>query len=921
MAERPYPIRTRVRIDTVDAYCLPGDLDVGRPTVLDGLAFTWGRSTVVDQPEVGSCTFTIREQTEVGTVPMASLIAPDAQVEVWIDADMPNGTVRTLMVWAGSVASATGQAVSDQAIEVAVTATESIAVLADKTIGDVPWEVEPAGNRAHRILDLANTDTSLRVDSTLADILLSRLDVDSQTPLDLLHNVAQSVGGVLWATTVSRVTATGVSSRPQLWLEDPARRPSRQQFVIKSDTQVVIEETTSGAALLTANDLLRDPVQWLRDKTSSINSVDVSWLEQTTDDDGQPATEDRVTRVTRAGTTIVRTLSVDTELVSELEADKLAGKWLATMDPYVSWTASGLSLDTRLLQRDVADDVAAGLDYAQRLDVVLSLLNSVDRIGAAFAVENMPTWAPHQGAVYTEGGTYTWEDGRWMLDLNVSIGNGESARFIDFSGTEAQPIDFGTIRGIDAWGVAGPDTLPPFYDMEREGDTAYVSAHRGGSYIVPEGTTVGRVNALELGMQVIDGGDIHSTKDGVLYDMHDLTVDRTTNLTGLLSEMTSAELQQGVIDCSVWFGGGWQDQPITSIADTLDELGGRAYITLEIKSETGALENCAKAVNMITERGLRPYVLIASFTESLLAPAIAAGMEVMLLGSTGTAVDGADLLSKGIRYFGGSVSMTSETAAAIANTGVRVVTYSTEQHADVNKYRDGPSGHLYGYISDDPYYLKGHVLGDYAYRRTTDPFDSLTWYHGFQPDNWDMNPASRGSFTDHVDGAFYCAPVRSERRAILQGWACPLESPTSYSITWEQDYLQAATSAGGALVFGCPDDMPYTGDDQAGGGAGPTAGYIAILFTSGLIRLFRRDPDGVPVQLGSVSGTTITPGVPTRLSVTVTPTQITFRKEGAATAPITVTDSTYRGAYVHLLCNDQGGAAGVRWRNITIGDA
>lgn len=918
---REYPITTHVRVNGVDAYCTPDDLGQGHGTILDELVFTWGRSTVVDQPEIGTCTFVIREQVNVGTTPMGSLIEPGAKVAVWIEATAPDGREISMMVWSGAVVTATGQTAGDHAITVSITATETGAQLADKTIGDEPWAVEPAEARAQRILTLADTDTlPIRVDSTVGDILLSRLDVDSQPPLDLLHNIAQSVGGVLWSTSVTRVTSTGSTAYPQLWLEDTSRRPARQQFVIDPDThQVSIEDTVTGAMMLSANDLLRDPVQWVRDKSALINSVDVSWLEQATDEDGQPTTIDRVTRETRPGADPIRTLSIDTELISELEADKLADRWLATMDPYVSWTASGLSLDTRLLKRDVDSDTAAGIDYAQRFSAVIDLLSPMERIGATIALANMPFWAPQQGALYVEGGTYTVTDGQWMLDLNVSVGNGESARFADFAGTQVRPADFGTIRAIDCWGVAGPDTLPPFYDMQRDGNTAYVSAHRGGSYIVPEGTTVGRVNAMELGMQVIDGGDIHATKDRVLYDMHDLTVDRTTNLTGLLSDMTAAELQQGVIDCSVWFGGGWEDQPITSIGDTLDQLGGRAYVTLEIKSEANALENCTKAVQMIKDRGLTQHVLIASFTESLLAPAIAAGMEVMLLGSSGTAVDGADLISKGIRYFGGSVSMTSETAKQISDTGVRVVTYSTEQHADVNKYRDGPSGHLYGYISDDPYYIKGHVLGDYPYRLTSDPFDSLTWYHGFQADNWDVNPTSRGSFLASEGGAYYCAPVASQRRAILQGWACPLATPDSYTITYEQDYINHATSAGGALVFGCPDDMPYTGDSQAGGGVGPTAGYVLFLFSSGLVRLFRRDPNTLPVMLDDYSdGVTITPGTPTRLSVTVTPTTITVTKNDNPATTFTVTDAAYRGAYLHLLANSQGAAAGVRWRNINI---
>ena len=463
-------------------------------------------------------------------------------------------------------------------------------------------------------------------------------------------------------------------------------------------------------------------------------------------------------------------------------------------------------------------------------------------------------------------------------------------------------------------------SLPPFYDMPHP--YPYVSARRGGSYIVPEGTRLGRLNAYGLGMQVIDGGDIHATSDGVLYDCHDTTLDRTTNLTGEIAKTTSMRVMQGKVDCSSWFGGGWADQPITSIVDTLDDLGGKVYVTLEVKTDVDP-KYAQKVVDLIAARGLTKQILIASFDEALLGPAIAGGHEVMLLGTSGTAIaTDTGLLSRGVRYFGGSQALTAATAKQIADNGVRVVTYSTERHANVNKFRNGASGHLWGYISDDPLYLKGHVEGTYAYRLTSDPFGTLTYYHGHQADNLSVNPEDRGTFQADAGGAFFCAPVKSQRRAWLQGWASPLVSPSSYSITYEQDWLNAATSAGGALVIGCPDDSSYTGDDQAGGGLGGPPGYEVWLFTSGLLRLFRRDSGAVPVVLSDNNDTAhpVTPGTPEKLTVTVSGSKISVTRASTGVT-VSATDNTYRGGYVHLLANDNGAAAGVRWRNISVSGA
>ena len=85
------------------------------------------------------------------------------------------------------------------------------------------------------------------------------------------------------------------------------------------------------------------------------------------------------------------------------------------------------------------------------------------------------------------------------------------------------------------------------------------------------------------------------------------------------------------------------------------------------------------------------------------------------------------------------------------------------------------------------------------------------------------------------------------------------------------------------------------------------------------MRLFRRDPGQLPVQIGEFDdNTVITPGDPTRISVRVTPTDITATKITNPDATFTATDATYRGGYMHLLANRQGAAAGARWRNVTI---
>ena len=69
-----------------------------------------------------------------------------------------------------------------------------------------------------------------------------------------------------------------------------------------------------------------------------------------------------------------------------------------------------------------------------------------------------------------------------------------------------------------------------------------VIAHQGGDGLWPSNTLFAFEHATELGVDVLEM-DIHMTKDGVLVVSHDETVDRLTDGTGLIKEMTLSEVQ------------------------------------------------------------------------------------------------------------------------------------------------------------------------------------------------------------------------------------------------------------------------------------------------------------------------------------------------------------------------------------------
>lgn len=72
-------------------------------------------------------------------------------------------------------------------------------------------------------------------------------------------------------------------------------------------------------------------------------------------------------------------------------------------------------------------------------------------------------------------------------------------------------------------------------------------AHRGFSSLYPENTLPAIEGAIENGFYGVEF-DIHTTKDGVWILNHDSTIDKMTDGTGEISEMTFEELQEYTID-------------------------------------------------------------------------------------------------------------------------------------------------------------------------------------------------------------------------------------------------------------------------------------------------------------------------------------------------------------------------------------
>jgi glycerophosphoryl diester phosphodiesterase len=101
----------------------------------------------------------------------------------------------------------------------------------------------------------------------------------------------------------------------------------------------------------------------------------------------------------------------------------------------------------------------------------------------------------------------------------------------------------------------------------------------------PENTLAGVRKAIELGSEAIEI-DVQASSDGVPVLMHDLTVDRTTNGSGAVAEMTIEQLR----------GLDAKGEPPPMLSEVLDLTRGKVLLVMEIK-QPGIEENVARVVH------------------------------------------------------------------------------------------------------------------------------------------------------------------------------------------------------------------------------------------------------------------------------------------------------------------------------------
>jgi glycerophosphoryl diester phosphodiesterase len=147
-----------------------------------------------------------------------------------------------------------------------------------------------------------------------------------------------------------------------------------------------------------------------------------------------------------------------------------------------------------------------------------------------------------------------------------------------------------------------------------------IVAHRGASAYEPENTLRSFRRAIELGADMSEL-DVHLSKDGQVVVMHNATVEKTTNGSGAIKDMTLAELK--ALDAG-------KGERIPTLQEVIDLARGKNGLYIELKAEgtPRAVVDVLRANKFTT----RQQVIVGSFQPLLvretkdIAPEIATSL-------------------------------------------------------------------------------------------------------------------------------------------------------------------------------------------------------------------------------------------------------------------------------------------------------
>ena len=264
-------------------------------------------------------------------------------------------------------------------------------------------------------------------------------------------------------------------------------------------------------------------------------------------------------------------------------------------------------------------------------------------------------------------------------------------------------------------------------------------AHRGGALYAPENTITAFTNSRAIADLMETDAQI--TSDGKFVVMHDLTVDRTTDGTGLVATQTLAQLK--LLDAGSWFSTNYIGQRIPTMEEMITNT--LPYAIPFIESKAGA---ASAYVTEFHRLDVVTNIIFQSFDWNFLAQvhALEPNLRLCALGSgTLTAASLISITNAGARIISwAGANITANEVSLVHGMGLPLYVWTIDSAAEITNFINLG---VDGIVSDDPWTVRGvppPIIG------TTNPPPEPTYLADRLVAYWKMDDGLTNAFATMV---------------------------------------------------------------------------------------------------------------------------------------------------------------------------
>ncbi|GAA4473812.1 hypothetical protein GCM10023190_06730 [Enteractinococcus fodinae] len=265
------------------------------------------------------------------------------------------------------------------------------------------------------------------------------------------------------------------------------------------------------------------------------------------------------------------------------------------------WMALGLDMPPDLSENwqqaalRVASTANNGVEFAQRVNGTWNVTDAVPGPRDAGIGQDVTI------AVEVSGNR-----GAWYFDDELVMETTQLRRTSD--GVLGLVVNNATIA-VDNVTVTEIEPFP-VVNLRAPGETAAIIAHRGDSKVAPENTMAAVTSAVEGGADFFEI-DINYTADDEVVAIHDSTVDRTTDGTGAVREMTYDEISE--LDAGSWLDPSYSHADVPKLEEVFDYMADTgAHVLLEYKDDWTP-EQVDLTAELVEEYDVADQIIAQSF--------------------------------------------------------------------------------------------------------------------------------------------------------------------------------------------------------------------------------------------------------------------------------------------------------------------